>query len=72
MDDSKIKETLEKQLQLLSKCSEDACETELVHLSQAMAEVAKVLILQAADRDICPPSEAIRHVAFGGSRFSQS
>lgn len=66
MDNSKIKETLEKQLQLLSKRSEDACETELAHLSRAMVEVAKVLILQnrfskqVLDHDAESPNETIR------------
>lgn len=66
MDDSKIKETLEKQLQLLSKRSEDAYEAELTHLSQAMAEIAKVLILQKRfsnqplDRGTESPNETIR------------
>lgn len=66
MDDSKIKETLEKQLQLLSKRSEDAYEAELTHLSQAMAEIAKVLILQnrfsnqALDCNAESPNETIR------------
>ncbi len=69
MDDSKVKETLEKQLQLLSKRSEDAYEAELTHLSQAMAEIAKVIILQnrfsnqPLDRGTESPNETIR-VAF--------
>ncbi len=42
--DSKIKETLEKQLQLLSERSEEAIPEELPELSLAMAKIAEVLI----------------------------
>lgn len=44
MDDSKIKETLEKQLQLLSKRSEDATAETLCELTEAMVQVARFLI----------------------------
>lgn len=44
MDDSKIKETLEKQLQLLSKRSEDAPAETLCELTEAMAQIARLLI----------------------------
>lgn len=41
--DSKIKETLEKQLQLLSECSDNAFAKELPGITHAMVEIAAFL-----------------------------
>lgn len=45
MDDSKIKETLEKQLQLLSKRSENALPETLCELTETMVQIAKLFII---------------------------
>lgn len=39
-----VKEILEKQLELLSKCSQNAYAGEISQLSLAMAEIAKLLM----------------------------
>lgn len=44
MDESKIRETLEKQLQLLSERSKDAPVETLCKLTEAMVQIVRVLI----------------------------
>lgn len=44
MKDTEIKKMLEKQLQLLSKRSEDASNEILCQLTEAMAQIAKILM----------------------------
>ena len=44
MDEAEIKETLEKQLQLLSECSTSFDGEVLAELSEAMVDIAKLLI----------------------------
>lgn len=44
MNDTEIKKMLEKQLQLLSKHSEKASEETIWKLSEAMAQIAKILM----------------------------
>ncbi|HIZ42270.1 MAG TPA: hypothetical protein H9811_06885 [Candidatus Gemmiger excrementigallinarum] len=44
MEEKEIKETLEKQLKLLSERSQNAVEKELEGLSEAMVDIAKLLI----------------------------
>ena len=44
MEDSEIKEALEKQLQLLSERSAEAEEKVLAELSEAMVDIAKLLV----------------------------
>ena len=63
--DSKIKETLEKQLQLLSERSNEALPNELAELSRAMVEIAELRLriygsMDSADFVSPPVKEAIR------------
>lgn len=63
--DSKIKETLEKQLQLLSERSNEALPNELAELSRAMVEIAELRLRIYGSTDsagfVSPPvKEAIR------------
>lgn len=58
MEEKKVKETLEKQMNILSECAQNSACTacELAEISQAMAEIARILMYPAWCQEVARAS----------------